>query len=86
MFVGGARGTASNSPGQPSAVADRYTPGTRERVTAPEVNLSTIYRNLDELERLHVIDRTHIRPWPRDLSPGRERAQPPALREVRLAD
>ena len=32
----------------------------RVRVTAPEVNLSTIYRNLDELERLHVIDRTHI--------------------------
>ena len=28
--------------------------------TAPDINLSTIYRNLDELERLGVIDRTHI--------------------------
>ncbi len=26
---------------------------------APDVNLSTIYRNLDELERLSVVDRTH---------------------------
>ena len=26
---------------------------------APDVNLSTIYRNLDELERLNVVDRTH---------------------------
>jgi Fur family transcriptional regulator, ferric uptake regulator len=28
------------------------------RAKAPDVNLSTIYRNLDELERLQVIDRT----------------------------
>jgi Fur family ferric uptake transcriptional regulator len=27
---------------------------------APEVNLSTIYRNLDELERLKLVDRTHL--------------------------
>jgi Fur family ferric uptake transcriptional regulator len=27
---------------------------------APEVNLSTIYRNLDELERLKIVDRTHL--------------------------
>ena len=27
---------------------------------APDVHLSTIYRNLDELERLNVVDRTHL--------------------------
>jgi Fur family ferric uptake transcriptional regulator len=27
---------------------------------APDVNLSTIYRNLDELERLKIVDRTHL--------------------------
>jgi len=27
---------------------------------APEVNLSTIYRNLEELERLKIVDRTHL--------------------------
>jgi Fur family ferric uptake transcriptional regulator len=27
---------------------------------APDVNQSTIYRNLEELERLRVIDRTHL--------------------------
>src|SRR6202011_747704 len=27
---------------------------------APDVNLSTIYRNLDELERLNVVDRTRL--------------------------
>jgi Fe2+ or Zn2+ uptake regulation protein len=27
---------------------------------APGVNLSTIYRNLDELERLKIVDRTHL--------------------------
>ena len=27
---------------------------------APEVNLSTVYRNLDELERLKIVDRTHL--------------------------
>lgn len=27
---------------------------------APDVHLSTIYRNLDELERLNVVDRTHF--------------------------
>jgi len=27
---------------------------------APDVNLSTIYRNLEELERLRVVDRTHL--------------------------
>jgi len=27
---------------------------------APDVHLTTIYRNLDELERLHVIDRTYV--------------------------
>jgi Fe2+ or Zn2+ uptake regulation protein len=26
----------------------------------PGVNLSTIYRNLDELERLKIVDRTHL--------------------------
>jgi Fe2+ or Zn2+ uptake regulation protein len=30
------------------------------RVTAPDVNVSTIYRNLDELERLKIVDRTHL--------------------------
>jgi Fur family transcriptional regulator, ferric uptake regulator len=29
------------------------------REQAPDVNLSTIYRNLDELVRLGVVDRTH---------------------------
>jgi len=27
---------------------------------APDINLSTVYRNLDELERLKVVDRTHL--------------------------
>ena len=27
---------------------------------APEVNRTTIYRNLDELERLQVVDKTHL--------------------------
>jgi Fur family transcriptional regulator, ferric uptake regulator len=27
---------------------------------APAVHLTTIYRNLDELERLHIIDRTYV--------------------------
>lgn len=27
---------------------------------APDVHLSTIYRNLDELERLNVVNRTHL--------------------------
>jgi Fur family transcriptional regulator, ferric uptake regulator len=27
---------------------------------APDVNLSTIYRNLDELERLKIVDRTRL--------------------------
>jgi Fur family ferric uptake transcriptional regulator len=30
------------------------------QVGAPDVNLSTIYRNLDELERLKIVDRTHL--------------------------
>lgn len=30
------------------------------REQAPAVHLTTIYRNLDELERLHIIDRTYI--------------------------
>jgi Fur family ferric uptake transcriptional regulator len=30
------------------------------QVRAPDVNLSTIYRNLDELERLKIVDRTHL--------------------------
>jgi len=30
------------------------------RRQAPDINLSTIYRNLDELERLRVVDRTHL--------------------------
>ncbi len=30
------------------------------RQQAPDVHLTTIYRNLDELERLHVIDRTYV--------------------------
>lgn len=30
------------------------------RVRAPDINLSTVYRNLDELERLKVVDRTHL--------------------------
>jgi len=30
------------------------------RVRAPDVNISTIYRNLDELERLKIVDRTHL--------------------------
>jgi len=32
----------------------------RVRAHAPDVNLSTIYRNLDELERLKVVDRTRL--------------------------
>ena len=30
------------------------------RLRAPDINLSTVYRNLDELERLKVVDRTHL--------------------------
>ena len=30
------------------------------QASAPGVNLSTIYRNLDELERLKIVDRTHL--------------------------
>jgi Fur family transcriptional regulator, ferric uptake regulator len=30
------------------------------RQQAPDVHLTTIYRNLDELERLHVVDRTYV--------------------------
>ena len=30
------------------------------RSHAPDINLSTVYRNLDELERLKVVDRTHL--------------------------
>ena len=30
------------------------------RAQAPDVNISTIYRNLDELVRLGVVDRTHL--------------------------
>ena len=33
-------------------------------VLAPEVNQTTIYRNLDELERLQVVDKTHLGPGP----------------------
>jgi len=32
----------------------------RIHVTAPDINLSTIYRNLEELEKLSVVDRTEI--------------------------
>ena len=30
------------------------------QASAPGVNLSTIYRNLEELERLKIVDRTHL--------------------------
>lgn len=30
------------------------------RARAPGVNISTVYRNLEELERLKVVDRTHL--------------------------
>jgi Fur family ferric uptake transcriptional regulator len=33
---------------------------TEVQVRAPDVNLSTIYRNLDELERLKIVDRTRL--------------------------
>jgi len=34
------------------------------RAKAPDVNISTIYRNLDELVRLGVVDRAHLGPGP----------------------
>ena len=34
--------------------------GAEVQARAPDVNISTIYRNLDELERLRIVDRTHL--------------------------
>ena len=44
------------APGHLSAVQ----PTAEVQARAPDVNLSTIYRNLEELERLRVVDRTHL--------------------------
>ncbi|HTW03850.1 MAG TPA: Fur family transcriptional regulator [Streptosporangiaceae bacterium] len=34
------------------------------RAQAPGVHLTTVYRNLEELERLHVVDRTYVNHGP----------------------
>jgi len=50
-------------------MADRSHRGAEEiaadvQARAPDIHLTTIYRNLDELERLSVIDRTRLRHGP----------------------
>src|ERR1700737_1595802 len=53
---------------------------------APDVNLSTIYRNLDELERLNVVDRTRLGYGPATYHLASAHPWPPRLRTVQLDD
>ena len=50
---------------------------------APDVHLSTIYRNLDELERLGVDRPLASRAWTGHVPPGRQRPLPLRLRTLR---
>jgi Fe2+ or Zn2+ uptake regulation protein len=75
-------GALVENPGQSSA--EELAASVHAR--APDVYKSTIYRNLDELERLNVVDRTRLGRGPRDLPPGLSHPWPPRLRTVQLDD